>query len=162
MHPTDILKTRNWLKKVDAETEFPELIPLQDALEANVSSLKTSPETDRALELAREWFWQDYPTPWETGILREFKGLDEKLDAAKWRVATILLGVNPGELRKSDFLPNTVPGAVDKLLDKVLEDAEAAGIKMSDLPKLTQEELEASLMRRSAATTSSPTASSPQ
>ena len=162
MHPTDILKTRNWLKKVDAEMEFPELMPLQDALEANVSSLKTSPETDRALELAREWFWQDYPTPWETGILREFIGLDEKLDSAKWRVATMLLGVNPDELRTSDFLPNTVPGAVDKLLDKVLSDAESAGIQMSELPKLTPEELEASLMRRSAATASSPTASSQQ
>lgn len=162
MHSKDRLNPRNWLKKVDAETEFPELLPLQDALEANVSSLKTSPETDRALELAREWFWQDYPTPWETGILREFKGLDEKLNSAKWRVATMLLGVNPDELRTSDFLPNTVPGAVDKLLDKVLSDAEAAGIQMSELPKLTPEELEASLMRRSAATASSPTAYSPQ
>ncbi|MGI6495992.1 MAG: hypothetical protein ACOX5G_07875 [Kiritimatiellia bacterium] len=67
--------------------------------------------------------------------------------------SSVILGKWPGETLRGrpSSPPLEVPGAVDKLLDAVLEDAEAAGIPMSAFPNLPPDELSASLERRRSA-----------
>lgn len=151
--PVEAKYPMTWLREVDAERDWPELLPLQMALEEVWTRLDRPPELRRRLEEAEKWFVFDYPVPFERGIVEESHSLKEKIESAKWRVASVILGKWPGETLRGrpSSPPQEVPGAVDKLLDAVLEDAEAAGIPMSAFPNLPPDELSASLERRRSA-----------
>ena len=143
---------RNWLSKVQGARDFPDLVPLQRAMEAVFTSQRLTPQMEADLETARAWFEQEYPMPWEEGLFSLNLGLSEKMNAIKWRMALTLLGEFPGETLATMYgLPHSVPGAVERILDLVLSDADKAGLPMEVFPELPPEALEASRRRRSVA-----------